>query len=216
MKKYLLLGVALVAVCVSGIRIAYLKEETKSINPVNKWVTSFTDKDYTLCDNYVGGIKDKLLAKDTSLYGSNPESEEMYINMLDACVDNIKSINVTMKGTKKAVLEVTYQKYEKVDTVTVNEESLEAVKAKYINNEMSDDELISSLNDLYNEAFKNTVSANKDSKEEVNEYEVTIAGSKLMGVRDLVVDLLNNMRLTHNTEVFEKDINSTVNVILRK
>lgn len=186
--------------------------QLETANVVERWVSSFTGKNYSECDNLVYSVSDLLIPDNIDSTGTYTKSADMYTDTLDAFVDSISDI--TYDATK-GELKITYKVFTKADKVIVDQKKLDEVKQKYISNELSDTDMTQNLVDIYYSSFESTVLTKPSKTEKTTVRVVDVNDDKVHGVYNIVFEALEASNLYANMQLFEEEITSTINVMLR-
>lgn len=187
--------------------------QMESANAVERWVSSFTAKNYADCDKLVYSVSDLLIPDNIDSTGSYTKSSDMYTETLDALVDSISDITYDASNGE---LKITYKVFTKAKEVSVDQKKLDEVKKKYISNELSDTDLTSNLVDIYYSSFESTVltKPTNDEKTAVGAVDIRDDG-KVHGVYKIVLEMLEDSNLYSNMQLYEDGIESKINVMLR-
>lgn len=178
--------------------------------PVKEWVYCLTHKDYSGADKYVAKESDMVSIKSDEPQGG------MYYKVIDGIVDAIDTINIDMKDSDTASVSITYKRYKKVSSVQYNDKDLSSLKDKYLRGEMDDIQFKDELNLIYEDSLKRTVLPSLEGSKVTKEFDVTVHSGKVQGVGGMLESLRSDMNIKSNLDVFERDVNSTINVILHE
>ena len=180
---------------------------------VQSYVESFTSGDYSKCDKIANTKDEKLLPENEESVGTFSKGLVLYENMLSKLSSSIKSVEY---DSQKDILTVTYQPYSKIKKVKVDEKVVSDLVEKYVTNQLSDQDLKLGIEDIYLKSFDSMFSEDKDVSVQTQNIELSIGNKTIKGFKSGIVELLKNTNISHNVGVFEKDIQSTLNVELRK
>lgn len=180
---------------------------------VQSYVESFTSGDYSKCDKIANTKDEKLLPENEESVGTFSKGLVLYENMLSKLSSSIKSVEY---DSQKDILTVTYQPYSKIKRVKVDEKVVSDLVEKYVTNQLSDQDLKLGIEDIYLKSFDSMFSEDKDVSVQTQNIELSIGNKNIKGFKSGIVELLKNTNISHNVGVFEKDIQSTLNVELRK
>lgn len=180
---------------------------------VQSYVESFTSGDYSKCDKIANTKDEKLLPENEESVGTFSKGMVLYENMLSKLSSSIKSVEY---DSQKDILTVTYQPYSKIKKVKVDEKVVSDLVEKYVTNQLSDQDLKLGIEDIYLKSFDSMFSEDKDVSVQTQNIELSIGNKNIKGFKSGIVELLKNTNISHNVGVFEKDIQSTLNVELRK
>lgn len=182
---------------------------------VNMWLSEFTENNYKFCDNLVGTDSDRLTAGGSKYTGTYEKSYELYEASLDMAVDCIEEIHTTTESGK-VVVDILVCKREVADSVKYDKDNLKDLKDKYLNSELSEGDFRKQLSNEYYNAFMETVGTDiTDNLVELS-CELSIEDGKIKGVFNMVRQILDESNILKNIEYYERNINSTFNVVLRE
>ena len=180
---------------------------------VQSYIESFTSGDYSKCDKIANTKDEKLLPENEESVGTFSKGLVLYENMLSKLSSSIKSVEY---DSQKDILTVTYQPYSKIKKVKVDEKVVSDLVEKYVTNQLSDQDLKLGIEDIYLKSFDSMFSEDKDVSVQTQNIELSIGNKTIKGFKSGIIELLKNTNISHNVGVFEKDIQSTLNVELRK
>lgn len=180
---------------------------------VQSYIESFTSGDYSKCDKISNTKDEKLLPENEESVGTFSKGLVLYENMLSKLSSSIKSVEY---DSQKDILTVTYQPYSNIKKVKVDEKVVSDLVEKYVTNQLSDQDLKLGIEDIYLKSFDSMFTEDKDVSVQTQNIELSIRNKNIKGFKSGIIELLKNTNISHNVGVFEKDIQSTLNVELRK
>lgn len=179
---------------------------------IGEWIDYFTDKRFDRCDDLAYGTTDLILPENKNSTGTLKNSEDMYIYILDTIVDDIEDISYN-DSTHKVT--VKYRVFKESDKIVIDNHEVEKLRDKYISNELADEDFKLGIQKLYFESFKNTVVSRKTDEVEQSAVEMRLIDGKVEGGYTLVKEILDGSGIYDNMEMFERDIKSTIDVLVR-
>lgn len=210
---YIVYGVLLLMGVLFVTNSEYKYNTLSEADRVQSYVESFTSGDYSKCDKIANTKDEKLLPENEESVGTFSKGLVLYENMLSKLSSSIKSVEY---DSQKDILTVTYQPYSKIKKVKVDEKVVSDLVEKYVTNQLSDQDLKLGIEDIYLKSFDSMFTEDKDVSVQTQNIELSIGNKTIKGFKSGIIELLKNTNISHNVEVFEKDIQSTLNVELRK
>ena len=195
-----------------SIRIEMIKNDAKSQLDDSRavlWLNSFLSHNYEQCDIIA---YDNLVEPNWTNY---MDSYTEISNVISGLVDCIENVTITNKDLNVYTVEVTYTPYKKVSEISVDKAYLTKLGERYANNDLYSSELQTELDEIYVNAFKDTVFA-KDSESEKTTISLTLSENDVNGVtlvygtKTFVETLLSDTNILNNLQFYEKNIKSTV------
>ena len=207
---WVILIVAIFGVLISGFRLQRMFshfESATSNNSINSWLSSFMNKDYDNCDNFVSNSNFKISSYFVSFYDDNVNS--LYEETLDKLVDCISSVRVIDCENDKYSIEVTYKPYKTTSSFKVDELKYKTISENYKNGLISDSELQEQLNELYAEIYLN--SCFEISKEEkTSVFYLSEVNAKVEDTVSFIENLLEASNIFTNLEFYQNNVKSEI------
>lgn len=201
-----------------GISVETMKNNAKKqldSSKVVTWLNSFLSHSYEQCD---------IISYDdieTPNWVEYMSSYTEISDVMDGLVDCIESTTITNQDLNRYTIEVTFTPYKKVSEIKVDKAYLIDLGDRYANNDLYSSELQSELDEIYANAFKDTVFA-KDSEAEKVTVSLTLSENDVNGVtlvygtKTFIDTLLSDTNILSNLQFYEENMKSTVEQYLVK
>ena len=179
------------------------------------WLNSFLSHSYEQCD---------IISYDdieTPNWVEYMSSYTEISDVMDGLVDCIESTTITNQDLNRYTIEVTFTPYKKVSEIKVDKAYLIDLGDRYANNDLYSSELQSELDEIYANAFKDTVFS-KDSEAEKVTISLTLSENDVNGVtlvygtKTFIDTLLSDTNILSNLQFYEENMKSTVEQYLVK
>ena len=179
------------------------------------WLNSFLSHSYEQCD---------IISYDdieTPNWVEYMSSYTEISDVMDGLVDCIESTTITNQDLNRYTIEVTFTPYKKVSEIKVDKAYLTDLGDRYANNDLYSSELQSELDEIYANAFKDTVFS-KDSEAEKVTISLTLSENDVNGVtlvygtKTFIDTLLSDTNILSNLQFYEENMKSTVEQYLVK
>lgn len=183
--------------------------------PVWDWLNAFARRDYEKCDTFVANQDVRLFSP---MAITHVGDSRYYMRLLNGLVDSVSGISVVETADGVYRVRVNVVGYEEA---VVEVPELDELKARYIDGEITDEELMPELEELYYVAFESSCFQKSDLGV-LHEFSLTMYDSEkdgvayAVGTADLIDLLLTESGLSMNLAVYEHDINVVTDMLLGK
>ena len=177
------------------------------------WVDSFTKRDFASCDMLVENQNNRFYAPLVLTHARDRRYYEKALNGMVDCIRAVSLISVEDGSYKVKISLVPYQPVSGFDV-----ESAASVRGSYLDGLMPDVDFTNKLQSLYYDVFEESCFV---PGEELVDIVVTLSEAEVngsmyvLGTVDLVDLVLQESGLRDNFAVFESDIKSEVDALLK-
>lgn len=206
----------------SNKKAEYSANLNKSTNQgVLAWLSAYTSKDYSTCDNLVSESSYKITSFDASnALNTSTVAYKLYISMHDKLSEAIISIDIIsvedIEDCNVYTIKVSYNRYKSCTGVVIDSSALSSICDKFINSNNANDVYLSELERIYSDSFNNTFTKSdnvcstviKLSEKEVNGV------TYVYSTKEFIDSLLADMNITSNVVLFENNIQKEINKVL--
>lgn len=223
----LILGVSLFTIFSESKKLNYLEDKQQVQSGAMSWLQALCDKDYSVCDTMSASDGFKFSGYDMTVESfASPIASEVYYQFLDFVVDSIQGIKILSitenvdTGYTEYEVEVTYIPYEKISSISVDEEKVNSIMKDYVDSALTDDEFREKIREYYFELFKTCF---KLSSEEyvtskvltLSEKEDTNGVVYVYNTKTFIGSLISD-EMYKNLEVYQNNIKAKVDTVLRQ
>lgn len=211
----ILFGVVLYVLDAEAKKEQSIEEGVTSVtdNVVMDWLTAFTSRDFTACDALVYDQDVRFFAPMVLTHSRDSSYYEKTLNAAISCISDIHIIDKTDQDYKVLVKLLKYKPITKLELSGV-----EALRSDYLSGSMIDNDFNSELQRIYFDTFSSQCFQLSEESAEfvailsVNEVEDV---KYVLGTSEFVDFILTESNISANLGVFERDIKSSADALLK-